>query len=57
MVPAIEEEGRVARVVEHGRWEVQQQNKQLLHVREKGKGKWQYVSALGKSGILGRECL
>ena len=37
MVPAIEEEGRVARVVEHGRWEVQQQNKQLLHVREKGK--------------------
>ena len=39
MIPAIEKESRVARVVEHGRWEVQQQNKQLLHVREKSKGK------------------
>ena len=38
MVPAIEEEGRVARVVEHGWWEVQQKDKQLLYVREEGKG-------------------
>ena len=33
VVPAVEEEGRVARVVEHGWWKVQQQDKQLLQER------------------------
>jgi len=35
VVPAIEEEGRVAWVENHGQWEIQKQNKQLLKWRER----------------------
>ena len=32
VVPAIEEQSRVAWVENHGQWEVQKQNKQLLYL-------------------------